>query len=129
MQEEVLLGPAELVFLLDDMLRKLEFRLTAGPTKKAPFLKVAKKHLSKTLGRGGSNDSKPLLQLSDLFCVSLQARSDKSVGFSHLQQRSSSDVAAFCVQLLPALCSHMENCHNHFQVNKMSKMFNSSINT
>lgn len=37
---EVRLGPAELVFLLEDMLRKLEFRLTAGPAKKAPFLKV-----------------------------------------------------------------------------------------
>ncbi|XP_075893389.1 Fanconi anemia group D2 protein isoform X2 [Nelusetta ayraudi] len=81
-QEEVLLGPAELVFLLDDMLRKLEFSLTAGPAKRAPFLK---------------------------------ARSDKSVGFSHLQHRSPNDVAALCVQLLPALCSHMENCHNHFQ--------------
>lgn len=37
---EVRLGPAELVFLLEDMLRKLDFRLTAGPAKKAPFLKV-----------------------------------------------------------------------------------------
>lgn len=46
----------------------------------------------------------------------LQGRSDKSVGFSHLQQRSSKDIASCCVQLLPALCSHMENCHNHFQV-------------
>ncbi|XP_070814866.1 Fanconi anemia group D2 protein [Chaetodon trifascialis] len=81
-QEEVLLGPAELVFLLEDMLRKLEFSLTAAPAKRAPFLK---------------------------------ARTDKSVGFSHLQQRSSKDIASCCVQLLPALCSHLENCHNHFQ--------------
>ncbi|KAM7402059.1 hypothetical protein PAMP_017329 [Pampus punctatissimus] len=81
-QEEVLLGPAELVFLLEDMLRKLEFCLTAAPAKRAPFLKV---------------------------------RADKSVGFSHLQQRSSKDIASCCVQLLPALCSHLENCHNHFQ--------------
>nr|XP_046239793.1 Fanconi anemia group D2 protein isoform X2 [Scatophagus argus] len=81
-REEVLLGPAELVFLLEDMLRKLEFSLTATPAKRAPFLKV---------------------------------RTDKSVGFSHLQQRSSKDIASFCVQLLPALCTHMENCHNHFQ--------------
>lgn len=42
MRVEVRLGPAELVFLLEDMLRKLEFRLTAGPGKKAPFLKVSK---------------------------------------------------------------------------------------
>lgn len=50
------------------------------------------------------------------FLFSLQGRTDKSVGFSHLQQRSSKDVASYCVQLLPALCSHLENCHNHFQV-------------
>lgn len=37
---EVRLGPAELVFLLEDMLRKMEFRLSAGPARKAPFLKV-----------------------------------------------------------------------------------------
>lgn len=41
-QEEVLLGPAELLFLLEDMLRKLEFSLTAGPAKRLPFLKVQK---------------------------------------------------------------------------------------
>ncbi|XP_053725333.1 Fanconi anemia group D2 protein isoform X2 [Synchiropus splendidus] len=81
-QEDVLLGPAELVFLLDDMLRKLEFCLTATPAKRVPFLK---------------------------------ARVDRSIGFSHLQQRSTKDIASFCVQLLPALCSHLENCHNFFQ--------------
>ncbi|KAI3370125.1 hypothetical protein L3Q82_024917 [Scortum barcoo] len=81
-REEVLLGPAELVFLLEDMLRKLEFSLTAAPAKRAPFLK---------------------------------GKTDKSVGFSHLQQRSSKDIASCCVQLLPSLCSHLENCHNHFQ--------------
>uniref|UniRef100_A0A3Q0SZZ9 FA complementation group D2 n=1 Tax=Amphilophus citrinellus TaxID=61819 RepID=A0A3Q0SZZ9_AMPCI len=82
-REEVLLGPAELVFLLEDMHRKLEFSLTASPAKRAPFLK---------------------------------GRTDKSVGFSHLQQRSSKDIASYCVQLMPALCSHLENCHNHFQL-------------
>ncbi|RVE73388.1 hypothetical protein OJAV_G00049030 [Oryzias javanicus] len=81
-REEVLLGPAELVFLLEDLLHKLEFSLTAAPTKRAPFLKP---------------------------------KADRSVGFSHLQQRSSKDVASYCVQLLPALCTHLENCHNHFQ--------------
>ncbi|KAK0131840.1 Fanconi anemia group D2 protein [Merluccius polli] len=81
-REEVLLGPAELLFLLDDMLRKLEFSLIAAPAKRAPFLK---------------------------------GRTDKSMGFSHLQQRSPKDVASYCIQLLPTLCSHLENCHNHFQ--------------
>ncbi|XP_068568031.1 Fanconi anemia group D2 protein isoform X2 [Cebidichthys violaceus] len=81
-REEVLLGPAELVFLLEDMHRKLEFSLTAAPAKRPPFFK---------------------------------GRTDKSVGFSHLQQRSSEDIASYCVRLLPALCSHLENCHNYFQ--------------
>ncbi|XP_034539766.1 Fanconi anemia group D2 protein [Notolabrus celidotus] len=81
-REEVLLGPAELLFLLEDMLRKLEFSLTAAPAKRAPFLK---------------------------------GKTDKSVGFSHLQQMSSKDISSCCVQLLPTLCSHLENCHNHFQ--------------
>lgn len=44
-QEEVVLGPAELVFLLEDMLRKLDFSLAAGPAKRAPFLKVVIKGL------------------------------------------------------------------------------------
>ncbi|XP_061543454.1 Fanconi anemia group D2 protein isoform X1 [Phycodurus eques] len=81
-RQEVLLGPAELVYLLEDMLRKLEFRLTAAPAKRVPFLK---------------------------------ARADKTMGFSHLQQKSPKDVASFCIQMLPALCSHLESCHNHFQ--------------
>ncbi|CAL9703931.1 unnamed protein product [Knipowitschia caucasica] len=81
-REEVLLGPSELVFLLEDMLHKAEFSLQASPTKRAPFLK---------------------------------SKVDKSVGFSHLQQKSPKDVALCCVELLPALCSHFENCHNYFQ--------------
>lgn len=46
MREEVLLGPAELVFLLEDLLRKLEFSLAAGPAKRAPFLKVQSKKVA-----------------------------------------------------------------------------------
>uniref|UniRef100_A0A6Q2Z3G9 FA complementation group D2 n=1 Tax=Esox lucius TaxID=8010 RepID=A0A6Q2Z3G9_ESOLU len=80
--KEVQLGPAELVFLLEDMWRKLEFKLTVSPAKRAPFLKVK-----------------------------------RSVGFSHLQQTSPVDLASRCVLLLPTLCTHLENCHNHFQVN------------
>ncbi|XP_068451005.1 Fanconi anemia group D2 protein isoform X2 [Clinocottus analis] len=81
-REEVMLGPAELVFLLEDLHRKLEFSLTAAPAKRPPFFK---------------------------------GKTDKSMGFSHLQQKSSKHIASYCVQLLPALCSHLENCHNHFQ--------------
>ncbi|XP_023659923.1 Fanconi anemia group D2 protein isoform X2 [Paramormyrops kingsleyae] len=77
---EVQLGPAELVFLLEDMWRKLEVGLTAAPAKRSPFRK-----------------------------------SGRSVGFSHLHQRSPREIATFWVQLLPTLCTHLENCHNHFQ--------------
>lgn len=52
----------------------------------------------------------------------LQGKTDKSVGFSHLQQRSSKDIASCCVQLLPTLCSHLENCHNHFQVQNTNNL-------
>ncbi|XP_030231777.1 Fanconi anemia group D2 protein isoform X3 [Gadus morhua] len=81
-REEVLLGPAELLFLLEDLQAKLEFSLTAAPAKRVPFAK---------------------------------GRTEKSVGFSHLHQRSSKEVASYCIQLLPSLCSHLEGCHNHFQ--------------
>ncbi|KAM6980739.1 Fanconi anemia group D2 protein [Aplochiton taeniatus] len=81
-RQDIQLGPAELVFLLEDMLKKLEFSLTAAPAKRAFFLK---------------------------------SKADKSVGFSHLQQKNPKDIAACCVQLLPTLCSHLENSHNHFQ--------------
>ncbi|KAJ8259795.1 hypothetical protein GJAV_G00173540 [Gymnothorax javanicus] len=81
-REEVQLGPAELVFLLEDLWRKLEFRLAASLAKRGHLLK-----------------GKP----------------DRSVGFSHLQQKSPLELATFCVQLLPTLCTHLENCHNHFQ--------------
>lgn len=39
-REDVVLGPGELVFLLEDMLFKLEFSLTAATARRAPFLKV-----------------------------------------------------------------------------------------
>ncbi|KAL2091556.1 hypothetical protein ACEWY4_013819 [Coilia grayii] len=79
-REEVQLGPAELVFLLEDLWRKLDFSL--APAKKAPFLK---------------------------------GKADRTVGFSHLQRKSTREVADHCLQLLPTLCTHLENCHNHFQ--------------
>ncbi|KAK6321320.1 hypothetical protein J4Q44_G00082960 [Coregonus suidteri] len=69
-REEVQLGPAELIFLLEDMWHKLEFSLTAAPAKRAPFFKP----------------------------------------------KSPKDIAACCVQLLPTFCTHLENCHNHFQI-------------
>ncbi|KAF7711634.1 Fanconi anemia group D2 protein isoform X1 [Silurus meridionalis] len=81
-REEVQLGPAELVFLLEDMWHKLDFSLTAAPAKKVPFFKL---------------------------------KTDKAVGFSHLQQKSPKDVATCFVELLETLCTHLENCHNHFQ--------------
>uniref|UniRef100_A0AAY4DYS6 FA complementation group D2 n=1 Tax=Denticeps clupeoides TaxID=299321 RepID=A0AAY4DYS6_9TELE len=82
-REEVQLGPAELVFLLEDMWRKLEFSLSASTAKKGPFFK---------------------------------GKVDRTVGFSHLQQKRPREVATYCIELLPTLCTHLENCHNHFQV-------------
>ncbi|XP_066554205.1 Fanconi anemia group D2 protein isoform X1 [Amia ocellicauda] len=80
--EEVQLGPSELVFLLEDLARKLDFSLASSAVKRIPFLK---------------------------------GKADKSVGFSHLQQKSPSDITSCCVRLLPALCTHLENSHNYFQ--------------
>ncbi|XP_039629383.1 Fanconi anemia group D2 protein [Polypterus senegalus] len=45
----------------------------------------------------------------------LKAKVDKHVGFSHIKQRSPSEIVAFCIHLLPALCSHLESTHNYFQ--------------
>uniref|UniRef100_A0A673IF95 Fanconi anemia group D2 protein-like n=1 Tax=Sinocyclocheilus rhinocerous TaxID=307959 RepID=A0A673IF95_9TELE len=80
LREEVQLSPAELLFLLEDMWRKLDFSLASAPAKKAPFLKT-----------------------------------DKAVGFAHLQQKNAKEIATCCIELLPTLCTHLENCHNHFQ--------------
>uniref|UniRef100_A0A672Q6L9 Fanconi anemia group D2 protein-like n=1 Tax=Sinocyclocheilus grahami TaxID=75366 RepID=A0A672Q6L9_SINGR len=80
--KEVQLGPAELLFLLEDMWRKLDFSLASAPAKKAPFLK---------------------------------SKTDKAVGFAHLQQKNAKEFATCCIELLPTLCTHLENCHNHFQ--------------
>lgn len=82
LREEVQLGPAELLFLLEDMWRKLDFSLTSAPAKKAPFLK---------------------------------SKTDRAAGFAHLQQKSAKEIATCCSDLLPTLCTHLENCHNHFQ--------------
>ncbi|XP_043406780.1 Fanconi anemia group D2 protein isoform X6 [Chelonia mydas] len=82
-REIVQLGPAELVFLLDDLCQKLEHILMPPAAKRAPFLK--------------------------------QGKDCRNIGFSHLCQRSSQEVAQCAVELLKPLCSHMENMHNYFQ--------------
>uniref|UniRef100_A0A8D0G882 FA complementation group D2 n=1 Tax=Sphenodon punctatus TaxID=8508 RepID=A0A8D0G882_SPHPU len=81
--EVVQLGPAELVFLLNDLCQKLERMLIPATAKRIPFLK---------------------------------GKSSRNVGFSHLCQRSSQEVAECAVELLNPLCNHMENMHNYFQV-------------
>lgn len=50
--EEVQLGAAELVFLLEDLWRKLDFSL--APAKKAPFLKVLTHHTATLILRKGT---------------------------------------------------------------------------
>uniref|UniRef100_A0A8C3PEK5 FA complementation group D2 n=1 Tax=Chrysemys picta bellii TaxID=8478 RepID=A0A8C3PEK5_CHRPI len=81
-REIVQLGPAELVFLLDDLCQKLEHILIPPAAKRAPFLK---------------------------------GKACRKIGFSHLCQRSSQEVAQCAVELLKPLCNHMENMHNYFQ--------------
>ncbi|XP_012587637.1 PREDICTED: Fanconi anemia group D2 protein [Condylura cristata] len=45
----------------------------------------------------------------------LKGKGSRSIGFSHLQQRSARDIAHSVVQLLAPMCSHLENVHNYFQ--------------
>uniref|UniRef100_A0A8C3T4A0 FA complementation group D2 n=1 Tax=Chelydra serpentina TaxID=8475 RepID=A0A8C3T4A0_CHESE len=46
---------------------------------------------------------------------SQQGKACRNIGFSHLCQRSSQEVAQCAVELLKPLCNHMENMHNYFQ--------------
>nr|XP_055029722.1 Fanconi anemia group D2 protein isoform X2 [Misgurnus anguillicaudatus] len=45
----------------------------------------------------------------------LKSKTDRTVGFSHLQQKNAKEIVICCIELLPTLCTHLENCHNHFQ--------------
>ncbi|XP_051568967.1 Fanconi anemia group D2 protein isoform X1 [Myxocyprinus asiaticus] len=45
----------------------------------------------------------------------LKSKTDRAVGFAHLQQKNAKEIATCCIELLPTLCTHLENCHNHFQ--------------
>lgn len=45
----------------------------------------------------------------------LKSKTDKTVGFAHLQQKNAKEITTCCIELLPTLCTHLENCHNHFQ--------------
>uniref|UniRef100_A0A8C3RQS0 FACD2 protein n=1 Tax=Chelydra serpentina TaxID=8475 RepID=A0A8C3RQS0_CHESE len=57
-----------------------------------------------------------IAQLSDFkYLGSQQGKACRNIGFSHLCQRSSQEVAQCAVELLKPLCNHMENMHNYFQ--------------
>ncbi|XP_073420419.1 Fanconi anemia group D2 protein isoform X2 [Dendrobates tinctorius] len=45
-----------------------------------------------------------------------KVKDTRSAEFSHLQQRRPQDMAQVLVGLLPALCNHVENMHNYFQM-------------
>ena len=45
-------------------------------------------------------------------------KADKLVGFTNLDGHSPRDVAKFFVDLLPALCDHLEATSAYFQVSK-----------
>ncbi|XP_038596220.1 Fanconi anemia group D2 protein [Tachyglossus aculeatus] len=76
------LEPPHLLFLLDDLFRKMENSLPPL-AKRSPFL---------------------------------TSKRSKNVGFSHLQQKSTDEIARCFLQLLTPLSNHMEVIHNYFQV-------------
>uniref|UniRef100_A0A6I8MXM0 FA complementation group D2 n=1 Tax=Ornithorhynchus anatinus TaxID=9258 RepID=A0A6I8MXM0_ORNAN len=80
------LEPPQLLFLLDDLFRKMENTLSPV-AKQLPFL---------TKG--------------------------KNAGFSHLQQKSTDEIARCFLQLLTPLSNHMEVIHNYFQVRHLNDM-------
>ncbi|KAM7063670.1 Fanconi anemia group D2 protein [Molossus nigricans] len=45
----------------------------------------------------------------------LKSKGSQNIGLSHLQQRSSQEIAHCIVQLLTPMCNHLENIHNYFQ--------------
>uniref|UniRef100_A0A8C8ZFJ8 FA complementation group D2 n=1 Tax=Prolemur simus TaxID=1328070 RepID=A0A8C8ZFJ8_PROSS len=45
----------------------------------------------------------------------LKNKGSRDIGFSHLRQRSSQEIAHCVVQLLTPMCNHLENIHNYFQ--------------
>lgn len=45
----------------------------------------------------------------------LKSKGNRNIGFSHLHQRSASEIAFRVVQLLNPMCNHLENIHNYFQ--------------
>ncbi|XP_049572170.1 Fanconi anemia group D2 protein isoform X11 [Orcinus orca] len=45
----------------------------------------------------------------------LKSKGNRNIGFSHLHQRSASEIAHSVVQLLSPMCNHLENIHNYFQ--------------
>uniref|UniRef100_H0WGZ0 FA complementation group D2 n=1 Tax=Otolemur garnettii TaxID=30611 RepID=H0WGZ0_OTOGA len=42
-------------------------------------------------------------------------KGNRDIGFSHLRQKSSQEIAHCVVQLLTPICNHLENIHNYFQ--------------
>ncbi|XP_072276360.1 Fanconi anemia group D2 protein-like [Pyxicephalus adspersus] len=89
--EVVQLGPAELVFLLEDLSRKMEHILMAS--KRSPLMKITPSRI----------------------LLSVQLKGFRNSEFSHLQQKTQQEVVQFVVQLLNPLCNHVENTHNYFQ--------------
>ncbi|XP_058933612.1 Fanconi anemia group D2 protein isoform X2 [Kogia breviceps] len=45
----------------------------------------------------------------------LKSKGNRNIGFTHLHQRSASEIAHIVVQLLSPMCNHLENIHNYFQ--------------
>ncbi|KAK2490093.1 hypothetical protein MC885_017862 [Smutsia gigantea] len=44
-----------------------------------------------------------------------KSKGSRTIGFTHLRQRSAEEIAHSIVQLLTPMCNHLENIHNYFQ--------------
>ena len=55
-------------------------------------------------------------------CFISQTKSDKNVGFSHLDNLTSNQIALRVIGLLPSLCEHLEATSGFFQVNYKSHL-------
>ncbi|VDI41500.1 Hypothetical predicted protein, partial [Mytilus galloprovincialis] len=50
----------------------------------------------------------------------LKQKTDKNIGFSHIDQLTPKEVATKAVKLLPALCSHLEAASGFFQADSLN---------
>ena len=57
-----------------------------------------------------------------------KTKSDKNVGFSHLDQCTPKFIAKKVIKLLPALCEHLESSNGFFQVRFPFVLYSLQVN-